>query len=217
MTRVKKRVIAAFREGTEDNPYSGSVAEFSPFTNDEIRDAIMEADAFICGRIIDTPQHPYRPQFISASPTTLTSGSLLTAAVGPHDRVMVSVGGVYVDGVQLKNRSRFDSISAYPDADTETVYQKYYFIEHGRIYSKSANIRVYFPEFTPDEATFVLQSPVRYERGVIANAIVGLDNGKHTEIINRWSRLDEIYMREISDGKRNLSDVELLRKTEGAK
>lgn len=214
--RVKKRVVSILNEGDEDSPYSGAPADFSIFSSDEIRDSIFEADAAFCAAIISNLAHWYRPQFISAIATEISPGAQLPAMIGPHDKVETQANSddTWSDALALRNKSRYLAIKAIKSAPD--LRDRYYFIEHGRFYTAAKKGRIYPPDYTPDREGLTLQTPINYERGVIAVAVGGLKKDSlDADSFVFYAQQGAMMLQMAMGGATNLPEIELYRKKDG--
>lgn len=216
--RCKARLISLVSAEDEDAPYTGAVAPYSEFKDNEFNDALHEGDTAFVVAIISAAAHPFRNKFISGTPTTVASGGLVPDYMGASDKVecQITAGTAWVTGKQLRNMSRFQAILGNAEIPANTR-ERYYLREGGRVYTSGLNARVYAPTFNQDRsAPYTLQSPVHYERGVIAFAVAGLYKGT-TEI-----QMHEFYLKQAigmlqmaSSGQTMLPEIEKYRRREG--
>lgn len=215
--RCKNRLVSLLNLDDEDSPYTGVVAEFGEYQDDEIEDALFEGDTLFVEAILNSATHPFRNQFISGTPSTLVSGDKVPVYMGVSDKVECKLtDNTWVLGKQARNQSRFQAIVDGSDV-ASTMKQRYYYREGGRIYTAGTGVRVYSPTFNQDRsAPFTLQSPVQYERGVIGWAMFGLWKGTtNQQVHDFYGRQSQSMLQMAAKGATHLPEIELFRRRDG--
>lgn len=109
-TSAKQAVIAALQASRTPgaSTVDGSNAQFSSDT--QIANAILYGDAEVCNAIINSPGHPFLPQFLVTS-SALTNGSSLPAACGVPIKVTVRTGASDIDFASTDVNTTNDTIT----------------------------------------------------------------------------------------------------------
>ena len=193
-TRVTKRVDAILLASPLATPYSGSVLKVNgqPNTarypsNDEILDAILEADAVVCTTIIQAPGHPFAATFFVTS-SALANGDAVPAHVGV-DGVNIVVDDIAARSANSRNEILEIRANAilYPDAAA------WYWLEQGVLWHTGTSATIDYPDFSISTAC---QSPDNYEAAVIAGAVSLLmkDGGSS----DYYSYYTELFAKQIA-------------------
>lgn len=161
----QKRVISIL-QANRLNPYGGVVGTGSSQNsryqvNQEITDAILEADAVICQARISTPGDPYRNTWMSVS-ADIANGALIPPHIGVVTGLQVKVGSTYTDARFATSRAEMLALRAHP-----TLYpnaKNWGFVESGLLYHNGDFARVWRSTFTKSAAC---QSPEQDQTAVI--------------------------------------------------
>lgn len=168
----QKRVISILM-ANRLNPYAGVVGTGSSQNsryqvNQEITDAILEADAVICQARISTPGDPYRNTWVSFS-ADLAHAALIPPHIGSVGGVEVKVGSTYTPARFTSSKAEILAMRAHP-----TLYpdaKNWAFIEDAQIFHNGDFARVWRSSFTKSATC---QSPDQDQTSVIAGALGGL-------------------------------------------
>lgn len=174
-SRVRRRVVELLLAGGRSARYAGTVsavdgnARFE--VQQEITDAIIEADMAVCLAIIDTPGHPYRVGFMVAS-SSLANEDYIPAHVGADGVVKIDETGTgsFKDGILAESKDDLLEALKYPALYPSV--ERFYWVEDSQIIHGGAAARVYYPSFTKNDS--VCQAHEAYTSAVIAGALAGL-------------------------------------------
>src|ERR1041384_745947 len=177
ITRVQKRVIQILLAAPTTDPYAGTVigsnnqpAAARYPVDQEVTDAILEADARVCLAIIESIGNGYRSQFLTTS-ASLSNGDNIPAHVG-------QIAVIEVDGSPARMaRTRNQMIQVIENPELYVEAQKWYWTDDISIYHNGTAATVQYPSFT---ITTECQSPDAYESAVIAGSVAILmkDGGR---------------------------------------
>lgn len=139
------------------------------FYTQGIKDAVLEADAFVCGVIISLPGNPYRGAFTPTSSAVAHLG-VIPAHVGPI--LSVSVDG---EGAMLWPK---DDIEWERDNVASLTFNKHYWVDEDKLlHHNGTTATVTYFTFTPSgDDPPVLQAPVEFEEVIAAKALAFLIN-----------------------------------------
>jgi hypothetical protein len=137
----------------------------------EITDAIIEADMLVCLAVMDTPGHPYRVSFMTAS-SNLANEAYVPAHVGAHGDVQIDETGTgsFKGGMLAASKDEVLEVIQCP-----TLYanaKRFYFIEDSKLYHTGSAARIYYPSFTKNDSA--CQAHEAYTSAVIAGAVASL-------------------------------------------
>lgn len=174
-SRARKRVIELLLAGGRSARYAGTVsavdgnARFE--VQQEITDAVIEADMAVCLAIIETTGHPYRVGFMTVA-GPLANEDYITGHVGAHGDVQIDEtgSGSYKGGLLAASKDEVLEVIQCPALYANA--KRFYWIEDSKLYHTGAAARVYYPAFTKNDA--VCQAHEAYTAAVIAGAIAHL-------------------------------------------
>lgn len=183
ITRIKKRLIAILRAGPRNAAYSATVGTTTGTarypSDQELTDAILEADARVVAAIIETIGHPYRNQFFTTS-GNLSSGELIPAHVG-KDAI------IKVDGDPVRLASSLNQMLEIIANPTLYTTGKLAYIEDTYIFHNGTLATVAYPNFT---MTTVCQSPESYESAVLCGSVgILAKDGASSDYYSYYSNL----------------------------
>lgn len=177
------------------SPYAGTVGTGSGGnsryqSDQEITDAILEADAVICQARISTPGDPYRNTWVTTS-GDLAHGALIPAHIGSVGGVEVKVGSTYTPARFASSKAEILAMRAHP-----TLYpdaKNWCYLIDGQIFHNGDSARVWRSTFTKSAAP---QSPEQDEWAVICGAISGLakDGANTPEIYSQCGQYFQSYI-----------------------
>lgn len=180
VTICKKRVDELLLASL-DSRYSGVLSGRSTYTEDqEILDAILEADMLICQAHMATEGDLYRSTWLTQS-GNLAHGALLPVSTG-------EIGQVSVDGaVANLAASKGEILAIRNNSAVYPLTTEWYFIEDVFIYHTGTNAVVYFTSFTK---TTVCQAPQVDEGAIVAGTVsILLKDGMDQEMFTYYSNL----------------------------
>ena len=212
LAKVRARVISLLQANRLD-PYSGTVGTGSSTNSryqvdQEINDAILEADAVVCLTIIETSGHPFAAQFLTSS-GNLAHGTVIPAHIG-------TIAKVTVDGTpsrQTKSLTELLEVKAnaalYPSAT------KYHFIESNYIYNTGTNAVVVYPAYVKTSAC---QAHEVYEAAVVclAIALLAKDGSLTPELYSEYGGYADRYLGMIRGRQETLPELEQVEKAVAA-
>lgn len=186
-------------------PYSTSVGTGSSTnsryqSDDEITDAILQADAMVCQAIIETSGHPYLSLFLTPS------GNLVHGAVIPPH--IGSIAKITVDGTpsrQTTSLAELLEIKANPLLYPATA--KWHFIESNYIYNTGTNAVVYYPNFSIGTQC---QAQAAYEAAVFAltMGMLAKDGANTPEIYGQYREVGAAYLAMIRGQQETIPEIE---------
>lgn len=155
------------------SPYAGVVGTGSGGkslyqVNQEITDAILEADAVICQARISTPGDPYRNTWVNFS-ADLAHAALIPPHIGSVGGVDVKVGSTYTPARFASSRAEILAMRAHPALYPNA--QNWAFIEDSQLFHNGDYGRVWRSTFTKSA---VCQAPEQDQTAVIGGALGGL-------------------------------------------
>jgi hypothetical protein len=201
---IRKRVVGALFANRLD-PYSATVGTRSATnsryqSDDEITDAILQADAMVCQAIIETSGHPYLSLFLTPS-GNLSNG----AAIPPH---IGSIAKILVDGTPSRQTT---SLAELLEVRTNPLLYpaaaKWHFIESSYIYNTGTNAVVYYPNFTIGQQC---QAHIAYEAAVFALSmgILAKDGANTPEVYGQYGNIGTAYLQMIRGQQETLPTIE---------
>lgn len=195
-TRTLYRTVLLL--GLQDPNYNvPTVKDGAPFTLDDIKEAVMQADVDQALVIVDTLDHPYRNFFFTETPTNISYGARIPVALGPHSKVVINAGVTSMVGKLARNRQHVENCLAHPElygAGTGL-----YWPEHGHLYFVGTTAAVHSPTVdlnrTTVASTDLLMNPDAYTNGVIARSFKmlymnGQDRSHRLFYIDQSERFD---------------------------
>lgn len=172
LQQCQKRIISILM-ANRLSPYAGTVGTGSGQNsryqvNQEITDAILEADAVICQARISTPGDPYRNTWVNFT-ADLAHAALIPPHIGSVGGVDVKVGSTYTPARFTSSKAEILAMRAHPALYPNA--QNWCFIEDAIIYHNGDSARLWRTTFTKSA---VPQAPEQDQTAVIAGALAGL-------------------------------------------
>lgn len=177
ITRVMTRTIRALGLTDPNSPDSDTVIPGSPFTRNNIRDAVLQADNDYCLIILDDPFHPFKTIFFTEEPDALLSGEMIPEHLGSHSKVLIETAtDIFSQGRLARNYDHVRKTEQFPELYGNP--KDLYWIENGVIWHTGKSAKVYAATYNPDRTSNggdgALQSPESYENGIMAGAVGSL-------------------------------------------
>jgi hypothetical protein len=190
--------------GMQDPDFTApTVKEDAPFTLDNFKEAVMQADIEQALVIVDLLDHPYRNAFFTETPASLAYGDRIPVAIGPHSKVAVTYtegGGGHtktVFGRLARNRQHIELCNDQSDifGDGHGLY----WMQDGHIFFCGDSAAVHSPTVNLNRSTVIssdtLLNPDAYANGVIARSFKmlymnGQDQSHRKFYIDQADRFD---------------------------
>lgn len=192
------------------SPYAGTVGTGSGGnsryqSDQEITDAILEADAVICQARISTPGDPYRNTWVTTS-ADLAHGALIPAHIGSVGGVEVKVSSTYTPARFTSSKAEILAMRAHPTLYTDA--RNWAYVLDGQIFHNGDYARVWVSTFSKSAAP---QAPEQDEWAVICGAISALakDGANTPEIYGQCGAYFQAYLQMLRGESVVLPQVEV--------
>lgn len=195
-------------------PEGGTVAAGAPYTLEQVKKLIFQADYEIALLIVGNLEHPFRTQFVTEETDLLADGELVPPHVGQHSQVTLVNGEGDAAAVELGmpiDYSRIKRIKQNP-----VIYgapKNLYAIFGGRIHFAvtATKGKLDIPIVTKDLTLAALLAPLPYFWAVVAGAIATAAMPGFPDAHRRyWRDLWMLYEREITGGAVAIPEPEQL-------
>jgi hypothetical protein len=215
---IFRRVAKFLGIANPNDPEGDTVLETAPYTQDMVKQQIIQSEYEVNCLIASVEGHPYRNQFFTQEPDPLANGSTIPGYIGIH-------GGVKVETSKFSNvfepgrlAGSFDQMQRVRN-NFKFYGEPYdlYFIDNGVIHLGASNrAKVYVPTIPVADSSQnapPLATPKLYANGVIGHAvmtlrIVGSDAQHRLDWANIWAG----YVQLIMDKKASLPPPEQMQR-----
>jgi hypothetical protein len=178
---IFKRACSKLDIDPPDDLYSGNV-ESGEYTADEVRDAILEADAETYQAIAETPRHEARLRIGLASSSALTYAGEIPPDLPKHageigDVLVQRTGGAWKQGEPARHPGLIakwrENVGGY--GDTEDFEGYYYVNGNEQIEFTGLAAKVdYVPEYEADRSTPACKCPESMQGHLVNGAVAKL-------------------------------------------
>lgn len=179
IVEIRKSVIAAIGAA----PTWGGAIDDDRRTQGEIDHQIVSADDDVIRLVLETDEHPLRPDYVADS-ALIAHGAKLPSSIGPRGAVEIQVNtgdAVFKLGqkasraeIELWRRNANGIFGALAHDDLNSPLGGFFRIEKDKIYFTGFRARMTVGALTPNYAAPVCQGPVGYTPAIEARAIIRL-------------------------------------------
>lgn len=170
VNRIKSRVNALLLlNDTYSATNSGQVGRYQ--SDQELTDAILQADVQVCEAICSVSNHPARAAFLVGVSGNLLNGTLLPVATGMIGQVLLTSGNnVFIPGKLARSKDEITEAIEL-GADVYGNIAGFYFVQDNLIYHTSLAARVGYCVVAIGTSP---QAPDIYEQVIIDGALSAL-------------------------------------------